>query len=91
MNDEHERPQECFRCLSLNVFHSYKEVLRCFLWEDVEAQGWKDPSLRSIPESRAPRRPLALAQGGVAPPPTRLPPRETGRRDLTSDLSKGTK
>eukprot|EP00435_Cladocopium_sp_Y103_P017437 s3247_g4.t1 len=40
----------------------------------IAAKAWKDPSLRSIPESRAPRRPLALAQGGVAPPPARHPP-----------------
>lgn len=46
----------------------------------IAAKAWKDPSLRSIPESRAPRRPLALAQGGVAPPPARPPPREPSLR-----------
>ena len=57
-----------------------------FLWENhgktgwFGSQAWKDPSLRSIPESHAPRRPLALAQGGVAPPPARPPPREPSMR-----------
>ncbi|CAK9004185.1 Kinesin-like protein KIF19 [Durusdinium trenchii] len=46
------------------------------------SRAWKDPAMRSIPEARAPRRPLALAQGGVAPPPVAPPrppqPREPG-------------
>ncbi|CAK9089719.1 unnamed protein product [Durusdinium trenchii] len=48
----------------------------------IAAKAWKDPAMRSIPEARAPRRPLALAQGGVAPPPVAPPrppqPREPG-------------
>ena len=58
-------------------------------WRFFSPKAWKDPSLRSIPESRAPRRPLALAQGGVAPPPARPPPREPSLRSEAREGAMG--